>query len=113
MWNNGGMGLGVTPVATIFMMNTVNPKSKDDDWKSVVAVSGPPDKYTDEEIEKLVAFSERRTANYDTMFDFRMGCNAICINKIGDGNWMRKRMTWDIGTMFSESLDEAIAIFEK
>lgn len=113
MWNDGGMGLGITSVATVFMLNSVTPKRKEDDWKSVVAISGPPEKYTDDELEKLVAFSDRRTARYDTIFNCRMGCNAICINKVADNRWMRKRMTWEIGPMFSDSLDAAVEIFEK
>lgn len=113
MWNDGGVGLGITPIATSFMLNLMKPKSKEDDWKSVVAVSGPPEKYTNKELQKLVDFSERRTAIYDEMFSYRMGCNLIHINKYDENTWLRKRTSWDMGPMFSKSLDEAMSVFDK
>ena len=113
MWNEGGMGMGVCTVANSFLMNSMSPESRENDWKSVVAISGPPEKYTDEELEKLVGFSERRTAHYDSMFRYRMGCNLICINKIDETRWYRKRLTWDMGPMTSSSLDDAMNVFEK
>lgn len=42
-----------------------------------------------------------------------MGANLICISKYDEDKWMRKRMSWDIGAMFSDTLDEAIAVFER
>jgi len=113
MWNSGGTGMGVCTVANAFVMNSMVPESKQEDWKSVVAISGSPEKYSDKELEKLVAFSERRTANYDRMFRYRMGCNLIFIDKVEENRWLRKRLTWDMGLMYSVSLDEAMAVFEK
>lgn len=114
-WNSGGTGHGVCAVANSFLWSTSRPKHPrgDDDLKSIVAVSGPPDKYTDEELQKLVAFSERRTEDYDRRNGRRMGANLIYINKYGENKWLRKRMSWDIGSMFSDSLDEAITVFER
>lgn len=116
MWNSGGMGFGICSVASSFIWATSRPKSKENDLKSVVAVSGPPDKYTDEELEKLVEFSNRKTANYDEIFNVRMGANLICIDKnVGPGghNWMRKRMSWEYGPMYSDTIEDAMATFDR
>lgn len=113
MWNQGGMGYGVCTTGMMAIQNSMRPQSKEDDWISIVAVSGPPEKYTDEELEKLVAFSEAQTARYDKIFNYRMGCNLICINKVDSGSWMRKRQSWEYGSMFSETLDDAIAVFTR
>jgi hypothetical protein len=83
------------------------------DLKSIVAVSGPPEKYTEEELKELVAFSKRMTADYDRMFIYRRGANMVCIDKTPDGRWMRKRLTWEIGAFYSDTLKEAIAVFER
>jgi hypothetical protein len=86
--------------------------------KSIVIVKGPPNGYSDEELESLVAFSERQTADYDTMWNprdqvrARDGCNAILIGKVFE-KWMRKRLSWYIGPMFSETLAEAMEVFDK
>ena len=114
-WNDGGYGFGVCEVgaAMIWTMDTPGPDKPD--LKSTVAVSGPPDKYTDEELEKILAFSERVTARYDKMFSYRRGANLILLDKpeYAEGRWLRKRLSWTIGPMFSETLDEALAIMEK
>jgi len=113
MWTEGGMGFGVCAVATAMAWQMSKPKTKADDLKTVVAISGQPADYTDEELEKLVAFSQRRTARYDKMFSVRMGANLICIAKTGPNSWMRKRLSWEHGPMFSPTLDEAMAVFER
>ena len=112
-WNDGGMGHGICTVASSMMWAMGKPKEPRgaDDLKSVVAVSGPPNKYTDDELNALVEFSEQRTANYDKMFNWRLGANLICINKISDDCWMRKRLSWEYGPMASPTLQEAIAVF--
>jgi hypothetical protein len=110
MWNNGGTGFGLCRVAGMILHEMQRP---DPDWISVVAVSGPPEKYTDEELEKLADFSDRRTARYDKMFNVRAGANAICIDKVNDTCWMRKRMSWEYGPMHSPTLTEAMAVFDR
>jgi len=37
----------------------------------------------------------------------------IVIDKQGEDRWLRKRMSWEYGPMFSPSLDEALAIFRR
>lgn len=110
MWNDGGTGFGICRVAGMMLHEMQKPNP---DWKSVVAVSGPPKKYTDAELEKIADFSDRHTAHYDQIFNVRAGANAICINKVNDSCWMRKRMSWEYGPMHSPTLDEAIAVFER
>lgn len=113
-WNDGGMGFGICTVANSMLWHTSKPKHPrgEDDLKSVVGISGPPENYTDEELAKLVEFSEQRTAKYDEMFLWRLGANMILINKLSSGSWMRKRLSWEYGPMVSPTLDEAIAVFE-
>ena len=81
--------------------------------KSVVAVSWPPEKYTDEEIQKLYKFSVAETERYDKRVKTRVGANLIVFDKYEDGQWLRKRLTWEIGEMTSETLNEAIEVFTK
>lgn len=44
-WNSGGTGNGICAVANSFLWSTSRPKHPrgDDDLKSIVAISGPPD----------------------------------------------------------------------
>ena len=90
--------------------------------KSIVLVKGPADQYADDELEALVAFSDRQTADYDRLWKTtkpadqvkaRDGCNAIIIGKALDGNWLRQRLSWYSGEMFSPSLAEAMEVFDK
>jgi len=109
---DSGTGMGVCAVANAFAWAIAN-VAPEDDLKSVVVVKGPSDKYTDEELAKLLAFSCAYTAYYDEMFTQRMGANLIIFDKREfDSAWLRKRMTWDQGPMYSKTLDEAIAVFE-
>lgn len=113
-WNEGGMGFGLCAVASSLRWSLARPNEPRgaDDLKSVVAVSGPPSKYTDEELAALVEFSAERTAKYDEMFNWRLGANVICINKLDSGCWMRKRLSWEYGPMSSPTLQEALDVFK-
>lgn len=111
-WNSGGYGFGICSVANSMMWAMDEPNAEKPDLKSTVAICGDPAKYTDEELEKIVAFAKRRDEKYDSMFRYRRGCNMILIGK-EDGRWMRKRLTWTMGPMHSPTLDEAIAVMER
>lgn len=91
--------------------------TRGNDWPSTVAVISPPEQYTDEELEKLVAFSERRTAVYDGIFSVRLGMNLITIghqkSHPDSSLWYRSRASWVRGSFWSKTLDEAMAVFEK
>jgi len=115
LWNSGGYGFGICSSANSIMWAMDQPKPGKPDLKSVVAISGPPKKYTNEELKKILAFSERKTARYDEMYRFRRGANLILINKETDFRvrWMRKKLSWTQGPMYSETLDEALAVMEK
>jgi len=117
MWNSGGTGFGPCERAGVMIWNDMKPKTPEEDWISVVAIQGDPDRYTDGELEKLVIFSEERTKRYDGLFRWRMGCNLIFIGKEfhwdGHAYWFRKRMTWKMGSMYSETLDEALEVFRR
>jgi hypothetical protein len=120
MWNSGGTGYGICSfsIAGAMIWNDMRPKTPEDDLKSVVAIMEPKDLYTDEELEKLVAFSKEKTARYDEMYRWRMGCNLIFIGKServekGEFYWLRKRQSWNMGPMHSNTLDEALEVMGK
>ena len=107
-WNSGGMGYGV---ASIGMQLAMRMSGKT--IPSIVVVSIPQDKYTDEELSKLVAFSEKMTEDFKRRFGGPLlGDNCICLEKM-EGCWMRKKLTWECGPMTSPTLDEALAVFDK
>lgn len=108
LWNQGGVGLGSVAGAALWNMQAPGPGKPD--WPSIVAVGGDPSTYTDEELRKIVAFAQKVTERYDRMFRVRMGANLLILRKDGDGRWLRKRLTWCKGPMYSESLDEALAV---
>ncbi len=115
-WNQGGTGFGICSFAMAAIWAEDRPGPDKPDLKSIVAVNGPPDKYTDEELAKIVAFAERKTAAYDQMYRWRRGANLILINKHDTGIgtlWLRKRLSWDHGPMYSATLDEALEVMER
>jgi hypothetical protein len=113
MWlaPDSGLGLGVCSIGNSDIWSSQRPSGIEPDWKSVVFIKGPHEKYTIEELKKLLKFSQEKTAKYDKMFKVRMGANIIIIDKQSSVRWLRKRMTWEYGPMHSETLDEAIATF--
>jgi len=122
MWldRDSGTGYGVCSVGNMLAQSMMTPREYnkdtgryDDDWPSTVAVKGPQDKYTQEELDALNAFGAEMTARYDEVFRYRMGCNLIIIDKYGEDSWMRKRQSWDYGSMFSPTLREALDTFRK
>jgi hypothetical protein len=115
MWNSGGYGFGICEVGNAMLWAMDEPSPTKPDLKSVVAVSGPPEKYTYQELVKLVAFAKRRTAEYDRLFTVRRGCNLIIIDKKTEfgTRWLRKRLTWNQGPMYSSTLEEAMITFER
>lgn len=114
-WNSGGYGFGICSVASSMLWAMDRPGPDRPDLKAIVAVSGPAEKYTDEELEKIAAFAERVTARYDRLCSIRRGANLILLDKRDDmgGRWMRKRLTWTMGPMYSDTLDEALAAMER
>lgn len=112
-WNSGGYGFGVCSLAGSILWGMQEPSAKKPDLKSTIAICGKPEKYTDEELEKVVAFAKRHDEKYDKMFRYKLGCNMILFDKTDEGRWMRKRLTWTMGPMYSPTLDEAIAVMEK
>lgn len=77
---------------------------------SIVVVTGKPEDYTDEEIEKLFKFAKQKTAEWITNASGRPPI-MIVIGKVSPrstGSWVRKRVTWTGGNFFSPTLDEAI-----
>lgn len=114
-WNEGGTGFGLCTFGNSMIWRSQRPKHPRgaDDLKGIVAVSLPKEKYTDEELLKLVEFNKRITADYDKYCGYRLGANLICIDKTEFGNWLRKKMSWEYGPMFSPTLDEAIKFMER
>ena len=111
---DSGLGYGVCAVGNMLMWAMDAPGPGHPDLKSIVAVLGPPGQYTNAEIRRLWAFSQRRTRDYDRMFRYRRGCNLIIIGKHtwSCGAWIRKRQSWDRGPITSPTLGEAMAIFD-
>ena len=107
---DSGSGMGICSVANSFLWGIQRPSETNQDLKSIVAIRGPASKYTDAEIVLLYGFSRQKTAEYDEMFRFRLGANLIIIDKKSCG-WLRKRMTWDMGEMYSKTLADALAVF--
>jgi hypothetical protein len=64
-------------------------------------------------LELIVKFADERNRIYDRMFSYRRGCNAICIDKFSKTSWLRKRLSWTMGPMFSASLEEAIEFMSR
>jgi hypothetical protein len=112
-WNSGGYGYGLCSVAGAMIWEDDRPTKDKPDLKSIVAVCGDPAKYTDEELALIVEFSKVVTRRYDEMFKYRRGCNMILLDKRDDGMWLRKRLSWTQGPMYSPTLDEALAVMEK
>ncbi|KND51229.1 MAG: hypothetical protein ABA06_02875 [Parcubacteria bacterium C7867-001] len=112
MWNEGGYGFGIPSLANSMAWGLATTGPDRPDLPSVVAVSGPPEKYSDDELAELTAFSERRTKHYDSYFKQRLGANLIVIDKLSDNSWLRKRMSWESGPMYSTTLKDAVAVFE-
>ena len=112
-WNSGGYGFGTCSFANSMIWAMDEPSIDKPDLKSTVAICGDPKKYTTEELEKIVDFAKRCDKKYDAIFRVCRGCNLILFDKREDGIWMRKRLSWTMGPMYSPSLDEAIAIMEK
>lgn len=113
MWSNGGGGFGLCKVGGMMLWGSQKPETPEQDWPYVVTVQGDPAGYTDDELRELLAFSEEQTAAYDRMFRWRMGANLIVIKKYASDQWLRKRMTWDMGPMYSATLGEALAVFRR
>ncbi|MGE5392720.1 MAG: hypothetical protein ACM3NH_03175 [Candidatus Saccharibacteria bacterium] len=108
LWNSGGMGFGICAMANSMAWGLDRPGPDNPDWISIVAVSGAQESYTDEELRKIADFAEKVTARYDRLFSCRRGANVYLLKKWDDGTWMRKRLTWTQGAMYSRTLDEAL-----
>lgn len=82
--------------------------------KSAVVIKQPESKYTDEELEKLLAFSEKVTEHHVKLLgSVLVSDNLIVIDKMEDGSWLRKARSWEMGEFFSPTLDEAIEFIIK
>jgi hypothetical protein len=113
---DSGGGFGCCSFGASFIWGDQMPSKEHPDWKSTVFVKGPAEKYSLRELRKLHRFSKKKTVEYDRLFSVRMGANAIVMDKVQhdfseNTSWLRKRMSWEMGTMYSKTLDEAIAVF--
>lgn len=78
------------------------------DWPSTVCLIAPQEKYTNGELQALCEFADEHDAAYDKVFSYRKGCNLIVFDKCPDGRWLRKRLSWYIGPMYSPTLESAL-----
>lgn len=94
LFNEGGYGLGIGGTLTW----TFSPATHD--LSSIVAITGPASKYTDDELRTLADVSDALTAAYDELFTERRGANLWIVDKddqFSPKRWMVKRLTWDHG----------------
>jgi hypothetical protein len=83
------------------------------DCKSVVAINGIVDEFTDEELEKLYYFSQLKTKETDERYNDRMGTRKIIITKTPQNNlefmkaWMAKFEATEFITPL-DTLDEVL-----
>lgn len=104
MWNHGGAGMGVCAVGNPFAAMSSSRR-----LPSCVAVSGPAEIYTDEELAKLVEFSDAKTRRHiEICGSVLEGDNLICIGKCESGRWLSKKLYWEFGRMYSDSMEDAI-----
>lgn len=107
-WNSGGMSWGICAIG-----NMLAAKATYRILPSVVVVSMPQEQYTDDELLKLKDFSERMTEKHKRVCgEVLAGDNLICIGKDAHG-WHHKRLTWEMGRMRSDTLDEALEFMAK
>jgi hypothetical protein len=105
MWSSGGSGWGVTPIGSQLIA-----RMSRKELPSIVTVQGSPTDYTDEELLKLVQFSQERTARAHKALGGPVlhGDNLYVLKK-NESNWLAKRQTWTHGPMHAPTLDEAIS----
>ena len=108
MWSDGGTGWGVCAIG-----NMLAAKMNANEIRSCVTVQGNPDDYTDEELEKLVAFSKERSEYHRRICGNILSSDNLTIIRKNKNNWLRKRRSWEYGPMYSNTLDEAIAFMSK
>lgn len=75
--------------------------------KSRVLLEGPPDKYTDEELQRVLEFAERRTREDKV----NPGSNLIYLDK-DENSWIRFREDHSLGTTRRRTLDEILRVNE-
>jgi len=114
---DSGYGHGIPSFTNSMIWGFDKPGQDKPDYKSTVFVKGPPDIYTDEELELVIEFALRHTANYDRNYRYRRGCNAILFGKEvwkGDNSvrWLRKRLSWEYGSFHGPNLPEAMGTFD-
>lgn len=80
------------------------------DWGSVVATRVPIERYSRNELIKMLLFAKKMTAEYDEIVGHRKRSNIITLDKTSSGLWVVKKLTWDQGRYF-KVLDDAITFF--
>jgi len=81
------------------------------DLPSVVAITGPAEKYTDTELQTLADVSDALTAAYDEQWTERRGANLWIVDKVDYDTprpWMVKRLTWEYGYPHHETLSQML-----
>jgi len=104
-WNVGGYNFGQCAMLRWF---TQRPSPDTPDLKSVVLVSAPADKYADDELAKLVEFSERASAIHDGLRRWRLGANLILLDKLDENCWVARYMSWESFPVSYPTLEAAI-----
>lgn len=99
---DSGTGFGICSFAGMIMHQS-GPKI------SMMLVRGPMDKYTDAELALLADFAQ----HVDVTHPKDSGWNNMVFDKetLWNPRWLRKRMSWEMGPMYSLSLPEALGIF--
>ncbi len=106
LFSDGGYGMGVGGSLTWAFSAGEQP-----DIPSIVAITGPAEKYTDTELQTLADVSDALTAAYDERFTERRGANIWIVDKVDyneERPWMVKRLTWNYGYPFHATLADML-----
>lgn len=106
LFNAGGYGLGVGGTLAWAFSAGDQP-----DFPSIVAITGPAEKYTDTELQTLADVSDALTASYDERWIVRRGANLWIVDKAEyntEHPWMVKRLSWEYGYPFHETLAQML-----
>jgi len=116
MSKDSGYGFGICSFGNMMRWNIRREKK---DWGSIVGTKVPLERYTKEDLIKMLLFAQKVTTDYDKYFRIRQGANIVILNKDDSRTyekkpfkqWMLKRLSWESGKFYHDNLDEAIEFF--
>jgi len=115
MSKESGYGFGVCTFGNMIQWSMMKPKK---DWGSILGTKAPLERYTKDELIKMLLFAKKVTENYDKYFRVRAGANIVILDKENYdwdkenkyNRWKIKYLSW-YDMRFFDTLDEAIEYF--